>query len=125
MNLLSALKARYPTFDPLIDVPQNIAIAADAEGSYYIASWNVEKFGPKPDIAVLIAEAEAAPPLAEDTRIAGLLADPDMQALLTRLRTSTAAEIKTWVAQQIADLPTRAMLTRVVLLLAFLVRWIR
>lgn len=63
----------------------------------------------------------APPPSAEDLRTQSYLADVDYQDLLTRIKAATPTQIKTYVQNNVTDLPSAKLLMAKILLLISLV----
>lgn len=113
----------------------NCAMRDEGDGlGPYISAWSVVELGPVPTLAdgFTANELRAAintslpptpAPKADETRDDALLADVDRQAIYNAIRNATPQQIKTYIQNNVTDLASaRAMLTRLALLIAILVR---
>lgn len=109
--------ARTPTDDVVIRTTDgaNIPVSSDNADAIAYRAWLDSGGVPEP--------YEAPPPSAEELCDEALLADADRQALLSAIRTATPGQIKTYIQNNVTDMPSaRLMLIRLTLLVAVLVR---
>lgn len=86
---------------------------------YFVGPYIVDAVGGQPTQA----EIEAVLGLPEKARLDGIRGDAQQQALLAQLKTATAAQIDTYIDNNVTDLASaRTMLKRIVKVIAILVR---
>lgn len=114
MSLAAALRLLAPTADRTRDF--RIEDRSDGNGQQ-IVFWNEAKLGPAPtqaqiDAAIVLVDAEK-------DRVVAIRSDSGRADLLNRLKTATASEIKTYVANTVADLASaRTLIAKILLLIA-------
>ncbi len=115
----------------------NLVLSDDSDGhGPYITAWSIAELGSVPILAdgftadelknrdkIITALPATQAQTEDETRDDALLADADRQAIYSAIRTATPAQIKNYIQNNVTDLASaRAMLTRLTLLIAMIIR---